>query len=64
LPEIVRALRRDGERDPFRFDRVLVANVAEGVCREPGDRMVWTRVLVEPINFEFAGYSVAETSRF
>jgi hypothetical protein len=50
-----------GERDPFRFGRVLVANVAESVYREPGDRMVWTRVLVEPINFEFAGYSVAET---
>jgi hypothetical protein len=50
-----------GEHDPFRFDRVLVANVAQGVDWEPGDRMVWTRVLVEPINFSFAGYSVAQT---
>ena len=50
-----------GERDPFRFDRVLVANVAKGVDWRPGDRMMWTRVLVEPINFTFAGYSVAST---
>ena len=47
-----------GERDPFRFDRVLVANVAKGVDWRPGDRMMWTRVLVQPINFTFAGYSV------
>ena len=50
-----------GERDPFRFDRVLVANVAKGVDWQPGDRMMWTRVLVQPINFAFAGYSVAAT---
>src|SRR5208337_4266909 len=28
---------------------------------EPGDRMMWTRVFVQPINFFFAGYSVAAT---
>jgi hypothetical protein len=50
-----------GEHDPFRFKRVLVANVEQGVDWEPGDRMVWTRVVVEPINFAFAGYSVAQT---
>jgi hypothetical protein len=50
-----------GERDPFKFDRILVANVAKGIDWRPGDRMVWTRVLIEPINFSFAGYSVAET---
>lgn len=50
-----------GERDPFRFDRVLIANVAKGVDWRPGDRMMWTRVLIEPINFSFAGYSVAAT---
>ncbi len=50
-----------GEHDPFRFERVLVANVEQGVDWAPGDRMVWTRVLVEPINFAFAGYSVALT---
>jgi hypothetical protein len=47
--------------DPFRFDRVLVATVAKGANWDPGDRMVWTRVLVQPINFAFAGYKVAET---
>jgi hypothetical protein len=53
---------RVGERDPFEFDRVLIANVAKGVDWKPGDRMMWTRVLIEPINFSFAGYSVAETN--
>ncbi len=50
-----------GEKDPFRFDRVLVATVAKGANWEPGDRMMWTRVFVQPINFFFAGYSVAAT---
>jgi hypothetical protein len=50
-----------GERDPFRFDRVLIANVAKGIDWNPGDRMIWTRILVQPINFSFAGYSVART---
>ena len=52
---------QEGERDPFRFDRVLIANVAKGIDWRPGDRMVWTRILVQPINFAFAGYSVAGT---
>jgi len=50
-----------GEKDPFRFDRILVATVTEGTDWNPGDRMVWTRVFVEPINFSFAGYTVAAT---
>jgi hypothetical protein len=50
-----------GERDPFTFDRVLIANVAKGTDWMPGDRMQWTRVLIQPINFKFAGYSVADT---
>ncbi len=50
-----------GERDPFQFDRVLIANVAKGVDWRPGDRMQWTRVIIQPINFKFAGYSVADT---
>ena len=50
-----------GERDPFHFDRVLVATVAKGLDWRPGDRMEWSRVLIEPINFLFAGYTVAET---
>jgi hypothetical protein len=50
-----------GEKDPFRFDRILVATVAKGLDWNPGDRMIWTRVFVQPINFEFAGYTVAAT---
>jgi hypothetical protein len=50
-----------GEKDPFRFDRILVATVAKGTDWDPGDRMMWTRVFVEPINFSFAGYTVAAT---
>jgi hypothetical protein len=50
-----------GENDPFKFDRVLVATVTKGVNWDPGDRMRWTRVFVQPINFTFAGYTVAAT---
>lgn len=50
-----------GERDPFQFDRVLVATVAKGLEWNPGDRMMWTRIFVQPINFALAGYSVAAT---
>jgi hypothetical protein len=46
-----------GEKDPFQFDRVLVM----GAGWDPGDRMMWTRVFVKPINFSFAGYTVAAT---
>jgi hypothetical protein len=50
-----------GESDPFRFERVLIANVTKGVDWEPGDRMTWARVLIQPINFKFGDYSVADT---
>jgi hypothetical protein len=50
-----------GERDPFLFERVLVATVAKGVKWPPGDRMTWTRILVTPINFHFAAYTIAAT---
>jgi hypothetical protein len=50
-----------GEDDPFKFDRVLVATVTKGINWDPGDRMMWTRVFVEPINFTFTGYTVAAT---
>ena len=43
---------RPGENDPFQFDRVLVATVTKGAGWDPGDRMMWTRVFVQPINFE------------
>ena len=50
-----------GEKDPVRFDRVVVATVTKGASWDPGDRMMWTRVFIEPINFSFAGYTVANT---
>lgn len=50
-----------GERDPFLFDRVLVATVTKGVKWPPGDRMVWTWSFVQPINFKFAAYTIAAT---
>jgi hypothetical protein len=40
---------------------VLVATVTRGTDWNPGDRMAWTRVFVQPINFSFAGYTVAAT---
>ena len=48
-------------KDPYRADRVLVATVTKGLNESPGDRLLWTRILVKPINFEFAGYRVAST---
>jgi len=65
-PELLNALNDGsepgpGEIDPFKFDRVLVATVTKGVNWNPGDRMMWTRVFIEPINFRFAGYTVADT---
>jgi hypothetical protein len=50
-----------GENDPFRFDRILVATVTKRTDWNPGDRMMWTRLFVEPINFSFAGYTIAAT---
>jgi hypothetical protein len=47
--------------DPYRVDRVLIATVAKGLNTLPGDRILWTRVLIAPINFKFAGYTVAAT---
>jgi hypothetical protein len=64
--ELLNALKdgsepRAGENDPFKFDRIVVATVAKGVNWNPGDRMMWTRLFVQPINFTFAGYTVAGT---
>jgi hypothetical protein len=50
-----------GEKDPSLFERVLVATVAKGVRWPPGDRMMWMRIFVKPINFRFAAYTVAAT---
>ena len=47
--------------DPFQFNRVLISTITKGATWEPGDRMVWTRVFVQPINFTFKDYFVAAT---
>jgi hypothetical protein len=47
--------------DPYRANRILIANVSKGLDTLPGERILWTRVFIEPINFEFAGYTIAAT---
>jgi hypothetical protein len=47
--------------DPYRVNRVLIATVAKGLDTLPGDRLLWTRVFIQPINFTFAAYTVAAT---
>jgi len=49
------------EKDPFKFERVVVSTVTRGAAWEPGDRMVWARIFVRPINFEFGDYAVVAT---
>jgi hypothetical protein len=61
LREALSSDEEPGEKDPFLFERVLVATVAKGVKWPPGDRMVWTRIFVRPINFKFAAYTIAST---
>lgn len=61
LAKPITVLGAESGRDPYRFDRVLVASVIKGIDSLPGDRLVWTRILIQPINFRFVGYSVAET---
>jgi hypothetical protein len=51
------------KKDPYRVDRVLVATVAKGLDALPADRILWTRIFVQPINFSFAGYTVAATDK-
>lgn len=48
-------------RDSFSFDRTLVATVSKGLMARPGDRLMWTWILVKPLNFEFAGYTILAT---
>ena len=50
-----------GEKDPYLFERVLVTTVAKGTKAPPGDRLVWTRIFVKPLNFRFAAYTIAAT---
>lgn len=47
--------------EPNRFDRTLVATVTKGLSARPGDRLMWTWLLVKPINFRFTGYTVLAT---
>jgi hypothetical protein len=47
--------------DPYRANRVLIATVLKGLDTLPGDRLLWSRVFIQPINFTFAGYTVAAT---
>lgn len=44
-----------------RFDRTLVATVTKGLDARPGDRLMWTWILVKPSNFKFDGYTVLAT---
>jgi hypothetical protein len=50
-----------GIKDPFKFERMLVSTVTKGTDWDPGDRIIWARILVQPINFEFGDYSVEAT---
>jgi hypothetical protein len=50
-----------GEKDPYLFERVLVATVSKDSEWLPGDRMVRMEIRVEPRNFEFASYTIAAT---
>lgn len=43
------------------YKRTLVANVTKGWSAKPGDRLVWTWIYMEPINFVFDGYTVVAT---
>ena len=43
------------------FARTLVATVTKGLDAQPGDRLMWTWILVKPKNFKFAGYTVLAT---
>jgi len=43
------------------YSRTLVASVTKGVDALPGDRLMWTWILVKPRNFRFRGYSIVAT---
>lgn len=51
-----------GKKELYQFDRTLVATVTKGTTERPGDRLIWTWVLVKPINFVFTGYTVVATN--
>lgn len=43
------------------FNRTLVATVTKGLDAKPGDRLMWTSILIKPNNFSFGGYTVFAT---
>ncbi len=43
------------------YKRTLVANVTKGWDAVPGERLVWTWIDVQPVNFVFDGYTVVAT---
>ncbi|WP_294271945.1 hypothetical protein [uncultured Sphingomonas sp.] len=43
------------------YKRTLVANVTKGWNAVPGERLVWTWIDVQPVNFAFEGYTVIAT---
>jgi hypothetical protein len=45
-------------QDPFKFDRTLIATVTKGTASHPGDRMIWTRIFIKPLNFSFMNYAI------
>jgi hypothetical protein len=49
------------KQELYRFDRNLVATVTKGLAAKPGERLMWTWILIKPVNFEFTGYTVVAT---
>jgi hypothetical protein len=49
------------KQDLYEFDRNIVATVTKGFAVKPGDRLMWTWIMVRPANFEFKNYSIAAT---
>lgn len=49
------------KKELYRFDRTLVATVTKGLAEKPGDRLIWTWILIKPKNFEFTGYTIVAT---
>lgn len=43
------------------YKRTLVANVTKGWNAVPGERLVWTWIDVQPLNFTFDGYTIVAT---
>jgi hypothetical protein len=64
LQQLMEAVSGSGgakKSDPYHVNRVLVATVAKGLDTLPGDRILWTRVFVQPLNFRYADYTIVAT---